>query len=289
MQIIYSGLKATIYQLKKLNRRNSLFSSTKVRAKMSLPLYFAIDQGYTFKLYQNTLYKKWNTVNVVWPVKNIRPILHVTQLRNEIQETSMIRRWNSLDEEECKWAFNGQCIKVFLENFKIEILAPVITMNLGDKEKLPYNSCAFSATNRIYVEALDRSTYSPARVYYTDPNSVENTIPVGNAVQFIPIAPVAVASPMAVAVASPKPKPIAPVPVAPVPIAPVPTLPPHIVKIVLADAIRKNDVCPITSEDITETNATVTPCGHVFCKDALKEWLSRKSSKGLCPICKQGL
>jgi hypothetical protein len=277
---------------------------------MSLPLYFAINQGYTFKLYQNTLYKKWNTVNVVWPVKNIRPIIHVTQLRNEVQETSLIRRWNSLDEEECKWAFNGQCIKVFLENFKIEILAPVIAMTLGDMEKLPYNSCAFSATNRIYLEMQDHSRYSPARVYYTDPNSVENTIPVAKPLAVAsPVAspkPLAVASPKPVAMASPKPKPMA-LPIAPVapkpmalPIAPVamaspmpkpiaPLIPPHIVKIVLADAIRKNDVCPITSEEITEANATVTPCGHVFCKDALKMWLSQKSSKGLCPICKQGL
>jgi hypothetical protein len=65
------------------------------------------------------------------------------------------------------------------------------------------------------------------------------------------------------------------------------SLPPHIVKIVLADAIRKNEVCPITSDNITETNATVTSCGHVFTADAITEWLSLPSSRGQCPVCKQ--
>jgi hypothetical protein len=64
-------------------------------------------------------------------------------------------------------------------------------------------------------------------------------------------------------------------------------LPPHITKIVLADAIRKNEVCPITNDDITETNATVTSCGHVFTSDAIRKWLLTPSSKGLCPVCKQ--
>jgi SUMO ligase MMS21 Smc5/6 complex component len=57
------------------------------------------------------------------------------------------------------------------------------------------------------------------------------------------------------------------------------------VKIVLAESIRKNELCPITSDPITESSS-VTRCGHVFSKDGIEKWLQSPQSKGLCPLCK---
>jgi len=61
-------------------------------------------------------------------------------------------------------------------------------------------------------------------------------------------------------------------------------LPQHVANIVLADAISKNEICPISSEPITKDTGTVTSCGHVFCKDSIDQWLSIKNE---CPVCKQ--
>jgi hypothetical protein len=61
-------------------------------------------------------------------------------------------------------------------------------------------------------------------------------------------------------------------------------LPAHVANIVLGDAISKNEVCPISSEAITRENASVTSCGHVFCKDSLETWFNIKDE---CPVCKQ--
>ena len=60
-------------------------------------------------------------------------------------------------------------------------------------------------------------------------------------------------------------------------------IPIHIQKIVLTDAVTKNDHCPILSEPITMDNGVVTSCGHVFIKEAINTWLSTNTR---CPICK---
>ena len=62
---------------------------------------------------------------------------------------------------------------------------------------------------------------------------------------------------------------------------------PYVKTIVLKYAISKNEDCPISSEELTEENAEVTSCGHVFTKESIQRWLSESSSRGLCPICKQ--
>ena len=65
------------------------------------------------------------------------------------------------------------------------------------------------------------------------------------------------------------------------------SMPVHVVTIVIADAIRRNESCPISYDDITKENATVTSCGHVFAKNAIRTWLANPSSRNLCPVCKR--
>lgn len=49
--------------------------------------------------------------------------------------------------------------------------------------------------------------------------------------------------------------------------------------------ISKNFLCPIT-QTVFE-NPVVTPCEHMFCEDALLEWLSRGNDK--CPVCNRNV
>ena len=65
------------------------------------------------------------------------------------------------------------------------------------------------------------------------------------------------------------------------------SIPVHVVTIVIADAIRRNESCPISYDDITKENAVVTSCGHVFAKNAITTWLASPSSGNLCPVCKR--
>ena len=65
------------------------------------------------------------------------------------------------------------------------------------------------------------------------------------------------------------------------------TMPAHIKRIIIEDSIRKKESCAISYDEITQENASITSCGHVFKTDAIKIWLSRPSSNGQCPICKQ--
>jgi hypothetical protein len=84
--------------------------------------------------------------------------------------------------------------------------------------------------------------------------------------------------------------PEAPVSTAAIPVAPVVkevTIPTHVKILIVADALRRNEMCSVMLEPITKENAAVTNCGHVFSLTGINTWLSSSLSKGLCPMCKQ--
>ena len=253
-----------------------------------------------FNLYQNTIYDSAvrpnsSPINVLWPIAHVRGTRQTIRLTDSTREySSVTRSWNGTDINSIKWSFTGSSIYVHLEKYGLLITAPIIFMDARNKMMLPYNSCSFSPNEIKFIDEQE-ITYTSARVFRTDPNSPENTSPIPGIsqdrtlirptappAQVVPIAPLAPTAPPAAQVmyASVKQSTLPSIPS-------LPSLPPHITKIVLADAIRKNEACPITSEDISETNATVTPCGHVFTTAAITHWLTLPSSKGLCPVCKQ--
>jgi hypothetical protein len=84
--------------------------------------------------------------------------------------------------------------------------------------------------------------------------------------------------------------PEAPVSTAAIPVAPVVkevTIPRHVKVLIVADALRRNEMCSVMLEPITKENAAVTNCGHVFSLTGINTWLSSSLSKGTCPMCKQ--
>lgn len=63
-------------------------------------------------------------------------------------------------------------------------------------------------------------------------------------------------------------------------------IPSYVAKLLIADAVATNAVCPITLDPITATDS-VTSCFHVFNADAIASWLATDESRGTCPTCKQ--
>jgi len=243
------------------------------------PMYFAVQFNEdNYQLYQNTIYnlREDLKVNVLWPINNVDGLCKTIRLRDEKQETALSRSWNGRTHRQLKWTYTGSSVKIRLKHYNTIIIAAIISMTPENMEQLPYCSSSFTPIQSVFVEEKDIN-YTLADVYLTEPNSFDNTRPIPiERVTSVASLPLAQPQPMAAPMPQHQPRP-----------QPLAALPPHITKIVLADAIRKNDACPITSEDITETNATVTSCGHVFTTAAIRHWLSLPSSRGLCPVCKQ--
>jgi hypothetical protein len=63
-------------------------------------------------------------------------------------------------------------------------------------------------------------------------------------------------------------------------------LPKHVEDVLLANAVRTKQDCPIAMEPITQENGSVTSCGHIFTKDALANWLRDRNT---CPECRAKL
>ena len=61
-------------------------------------------------------------------------------------------------------------------------------------------------------------------------------------------------------------------------------LPPRIAKLLLEEAVRKEEVCSITLDPLTLDTGVVTSCFHFFEKNAIQTWLE---SNKACPVCKQ--
>jgi hypothetical protein len=61
-------------------------------------------------------------------------------------------------------------------------------------------------------------------------------------------------------------------------------LPKHIEKIVLEQAEHDRKLCSITLEPICQATGTVTSCGHLFKRSAIREWLSEHQT---CPECRK--
>ena len=274
-------------------------------------MYFAVnhisDGNEKFKLFKNDIYNISHDlkVNVIWPVCYIKGKRQTIRLSGQYEENSILRSWNDSEYYQCKWSYTGSSVNVILESYNAVVTAPILLMDSVNKDMLPYNPHTFTPSDIKFIEEEENKTYMIPREYTTDPNSPENThpIPVPRVTPLARAMPTPTAPPLAIPrpmriptaplmvspIAAPMVSPIAAPMVSPIaaPISSFRPLSPHITKIVLADAIRKNEVCPITSEDITETNATVTPCGHVFTTAAITHWLSLPSSRGECPVCKQ--
>ena len=60
---------------------------------------------------------------------------------------------------------------------------------------------------------------------------------------------------------------------------------PHVSVLVLREAQKQKQTCPITLEPLkVKTSACVAPCYHVFQKAAIEQWLKQNKT---CPQCRE--
>jgi hypothetical protein len=62
-----------------------------------------------------------------------------------------------------------------------------------------------------------------------------------------------------------------------------PPFPAHLVDPVLAAAEAEGKLCSITMEPIRKQSASITSCGHIFQKEAIREWMKGHDT---CPECR---
>jgi len=59
---------------------------------------------------------------------------------------------------------------------------------------------------------------------------------------------------------------------------------PHLVSLVLKNAIEEKKVCPITLDPITRESICIAPCYHCFTKEAIETWILTNRT---CPECRE--
>jgi len=63
-------------------------------------------------------------------------------------------------------------------------------------------------------------------------------------------------------------------------------MPKHINKLIVMDAMSKEDSCSITFEPLTLTNTSIVSCFHMFDYEAIKKWYETESDHP-CPLCRK--
>jgi len=65
-------------------------------------------------------------------------------------------------------------------------------------------------------------------------------------------------------------------------------MPQRIAWLIAEDAFKRNEVCPITQDEILPITACVTTCFHVFNTEAFQRWAQQRPSQITpCPMCRK--
>ena len=226
------------------------------------PEYFAIKKPDGYHVFQNTVYKAVEThhmsASVLWPSVNVSIGLMNKFSYSESDTPSLTRKWNGYEYNPCKWRHTGFELEMTKVN-GVLLIIPVLKISEEEGKILPYNNRVYTPTGIIDKIQARRGTDIKARVFTTEPvDSVPclaGTRQKHGSTQLITKIEL--------------------------------KIPQHVKKLLIHEAVRNKELCPISCEDITEENADVTSCGHVFIANEIKTWLSMESSKCLCPVCKQ--
>jgi hypothetical protein len=245
----------------------------------NLPGLFAIRVGpdFTYRLYTTKIF---NNINILSPVTNNilenKYIYPITRNNNGVT----VRKWYDTQVIDCMWTYTGIEFSVLSLNSAQRIRVPLIFFIIYMPNLLPVDSEILKNMGGNMIEIAYPSTYVAALEYSYDPfAAVENNS--SGAQLHVPVAvPTSIGVPLAPEIQMPP----------PIPRNPSRTTmmyPPHIKRLIIEDVIMKKEPCPISCDDITQENASVTSCGHVFIRESIARWLGQASSEQRCPICKQ--
>ena len=215
-----------------------------------LPGIFAIriGPGYTYRLYTNKIH---DNINIICPVENhrLQRKYYYPVIRNNNQIN--LRKWYDIDITECMWTFIGIEFLVLNENVGELFKVPLIFFITEIPSLLPVGSDILECIETQTYNISHASEYMAAITYTHDPfnHQPSSVVPLARSSQI--------------------------------------KFPAHVKHLIIEDAIRKKDSCVISRDEITQENASVTSCGHVFTTESIKRWLDQRSSNGCCPLCKQ--
>ena len=220
-----------------------------------LPGLFAIrvGPGYTYRLYTNKLFE---STNILSPVQN-----HVIENKYTypiVRENYgvNVRKWyDTSDIVTCSWTYTGIEFSVVNSITDQRSRVPLVFFPVTMPTLLPTDSEVLENTGGETIEISQASLYMPAMLYSYDPFNTRE-----------PASATASVSTSVTTAAM---------------------YPAHVKRIIIEDAIRKKESCAISYDEITQENASVTSCGHVFTTEAITRWLSQPTSGKCCPMCKQ--
>ena len=237
----------------------------------SLPKFFMIYKSHGYKFYKNKIMfleeNSFNPVNIVSPLLNAS-INYVSKYSsNLLQREGVMSKESSNTTYPFKWNFTGMEIRIILD--RVSIIVPGIHFSECNQHILPSGSPVIVHSTSLVVWQSRAMPYLEADVIIESDSHSESSL------DDIPIAPVLETMPTA--------------PTAPT--APTELIrhifPPHVKHLIIADSIHRNECCAITGDPISQENACITTCGHVFIKDGLTKWLEMSSSNQACPVCRQ--
>jgi hypothetical protein len=222
-----------------------------------LPKFFMIYKTSGYKFYKNTIMflpsNSYNPVNVVTPLTNVTIQLVSKHSRSLNECYSVMTRGSLTNIYPFKFTYSGLEISTIMNGS--QIIIPGVNFLECDPNILPRGSPVIIPRTPFVHWQNTASNYDQAEI------ATDSEMPI-TAVHVLPTPTVALV----------KSEPC--------------IYPPHIKQLIISDSIHKNESCVITCELISQENACITTCGHVFTKSGLTQWLSVSSNKS-CPICRQ--
>ena len=250
----------------------------------SLPRYFATEESYQYKFYENKAYmpNQSTLINIVSNFNIITVITRSKYFQNIKLINSVVRKYSDKHDKSAAWTYSGY--ELLIQDTNSTLYTVPLIRVMGDSNSiLPYSSESYSSDEIDEYDVSHPSKYESVDLYDQDPYPVIRSCPRSGGCR-------RVSQPQTYEPQAYEPQayePQASRPQAAIPqAASLPSLPIHVKNIIIADSISKNESCPITSIDIDRTNASVTSCGHVFTTEAISRWLATSVRKE-CPICKQ--
>jgi len=164
-----------------------------------------------------------------------------------------------------KWSFTGYELIIRLDGVKIAV--PGIHFSDCETNILPSGSPI-----RMPPSSWIRSQNRPSK--YEDPEVVLDLPQAQRLLQTVPLALLQPMQPMQPVQPMQQVKPQSPI-----------VFPAHVKRLLIADSISRAEECAIMGDLISQENACITDCGHVFSKIGLSKWLSTSSDQA-CPMCR---
>lgn len=222
---------------------------------MQLPKFFTIFKTPGFKFYKNTIMfpraHSHEAVNVIKPLMNATVVLVSKYSSDRIPSDAVMSKESLSRFSSFKWSLTGYELIIRLDGAQIAV--PGIHFSECETNILPSGSPVCLPPSSWIRSQNRASSYEDAEIVLdVEPHSQ------AHAQQTLRL-PAPVVQPL---------------------------FPVHVKQLLIADSISRAEECVIMGDLISQENACITDCGHVFSKIGLSKWLSTPSSGQACPMCR---